>query len=82
MKERRIGAPLVLVILATARIYGHSAGSQFVHRFLMTRPDAPVERAVAANAGWYTLPDDECRLAVRTGRFALMAPRAAEILAR
>ena len=33
------------------RIYGHSAGSQFVHRFLMTRPDAPVERAVAANAG-------------------------------
>lgn len=42
----------------TFRIYGHSAGSQFVHRLLMTRPDAPVERAVAANAGWYTMPDE------------------------
>ena len=43
----------------TFRIFGHSAGSQFVHRLLMTRPDAPVERVVAANAGWYTLPDDD-----------------------
>lgn len=42
----------------TFRIYGHSAGSQFVHRLLMTRPDAPVERALAANAGWYTMPDE------------------------
>ncbi len=43
----------------TFRIFGHSAGSQFVHRLLMTRPGAPVERVVAANAGWYTLPDDD-----------------------
>lgn len=42
----------------TFRIFGHSAGSQFVHRLLMTRPDAPVERVVAANAGWYTMPDE------------------------
>ena len=42
----------------TFRIFGHSAGSQFVHRLLMTRPDAPIERVVAANAGWYTMPDE------------------------
>ena len=46
---------------AAFRIYGHSAGSQFVHRLLMTRPDAPVERAVAANAGWYTMPAEDVR---------------------
>jgi len=39
------------------RIYGHSAGAQFVQRFLYFVPHARIERAVAANAGWYMLPD-------------------------
>ncbi len=38
-------------------LYGHSAGSQFVHRFLLHVPEARVSRVVAANAGWYTVPD-------------------------
>lgn len=37
-------------------IYGHSAGSQFVHRMLQMMPGARIEQAVAANAGWYTIP--------------------------
>jgi poly(3-hydroxybutyrate) depolymerase len=37
-------------------LYGHSAGAQFIHRFVLFMPEARYERAVAANAGWYTLP--------------------------
>ena len=35
-------------------IYGHSAGAQFVHRYLLMSDNPSVNRAVAANAGWYT----------------------------
>ncbi len=38
-------------------IYGHSAGAQFVQRFLYFVPDARISHVVAANAGWYMLPD-------------------------
>ncbi len=50
--RRRSGAGV-----STYYLFGHSAGAQFVHRFVLTQPDARLEAAVAANAGWYTLPD-------------------------
>ncbi|MFO7574344.1 MAG: hypothetical protein R6W67_04240 [Bacteroidales bacterium] len=39
-------------------IFGHSAGGQFVHRFLQFYESPYLDKAVAANAGWYTFPDE------------------------
>ena len=41
---------------ATYSIYGHSAGAQFVHRMAMFADKPRFDAAIAANAGWYTLP--------------------------
>lgn len=37
-------------------LFGHSAGAQFVHRMVFFAPSPHMERAISANAGWYTLP--------------------------
>lgn len=39
-------------------IQGHSGGAQFVHRLVLMVPEARIETAVPANAGWYLLPDE------------------------
>lgn len=41
----------------TYNMFGHSGGGQFVHRFVLIKPDARYDKAVAANSGWYTVPD-------------------------
>lgn len=43
----------------TYDMFGHSAGGQFVHRYLLMNPEARVGKAVAANPGNYTYPDDK-----------------------
>ena len=41
----------------TYDMWGHSAGAQFVHRYVTFMPDAHIGKAVACNSGWYTMPD-------------------------
>ena len=37
--------------------FGHSAGGQILHRLALLLPDSRIDRIVAANSGFYTLPD-------------------------
>jgi pimeloyl-ACP methyl ester carboxylesterase len=39
------------------QIFGHSAGGQFAHRFVMYKPNARYDKVVASASGWYTVPD-------------------------
>ncbi len=39
------------------RIFGHSAGAQFVHRMLFLLPGNRASQAIVANAGWYMMPE-------------------------
>ncbi|QJR12269.1 hypothetical protein DSM104443_03354 [Usitatibacter rugosus] len=38
------------------RLFGHSAGGQFVHRLMAVEPHDAFEAVAPANSGWYTLP--------------------------
>lgn len=38
-------------------LFGHSAGGQILHRLALFHPETRAERIVAANSGFYTLPD-------------------------
>jgi len=39
-------------------IFGHSAGAQFVHRMVMLMPESRIGTAIAANSGFYSLPNE------------------------
>ena len=43
-------------------VFGHSAGGQILHRLALFYPSSRAERIVAANAGFYTLPNLDRRL--------------------
>jgi len=48
--------PMTPITRSTYSIFGHSAGAQFVHRWLTLYNPDRVEAAVSANAGAYMLP--------------------------
>lgn len=43
-------------------VFGHSAGGQILHRQVLLHPESEADRIVAANAGFYTMPDLEAEL--------------------
>lgn len=55
----------------TFSIFGHSAGAQFVHRYLTFTGGPALDIAIAANAGWYTLPTDAERFPYGIARTGL-----------
>jgi hypothetical protein len=40
-------------------MFGHGAGAQFIQRYVLHTGCRMIDRAVAANPGWYMLPDNE-----------------------
>lgn len=42
---------------ADYRLFGHSAGAQFAHRLHVLLPDHRASVVIAANAGWYLMPE-------------------------
>lgn len=43
-------------------IFGHSAGGQILHRLAIFHPSSKANRIIAANSGFYTLPDLNTKL--------------------
>ncbi|WP_110954500.1 alpha/beta hydrolase [Anaerosinus massiliensis] len=60
--------PVINHVIAEARIrsgatgnnvavFGHSAGAQLVHRYVLFGGQTQAKRIISANAGWYSMPD-------------------------
>ncbi|MEO1019421.1 MAG: hypothetical protein AAFY56_17270 [Pseudomonadota bacterium] len=43
--------------LSHVDLFGHSAGAQLLHRHVLFAPVLGYDRLIAANAGWYTVPN-------------------------
>ena len=63
---------------ADYRIFGHSAGGQFVHRMLLFLPDNRASIMVSANPGWYTMPEWRKQDAKDPFPFSLVGARVGE----
>lgn len=70
-----------LTTRATAHLFGHSAGGQFVHRLLATQGAGPFGPIAIGNPGWYTLPDLDLPYPAGLGGLGLAAADLAAFLA-
>ena len=64
------------------RLFGHSAGGQFVHRLLTFLPDCRAEATVVANCGCYTLLDEGERFPYGLGGMPIDSEAVARLLGR
>jgi poly(3-hydroxybutyrate) depolymerase len=60
------------------RIFGHSAGGQFVQRMALFLPENRASVMVAANPGWYTMPEWRKEKAGEPFPYSLAGSRAGE----
>jgi predicted esterase len=63
-------------------LYGHSAGAQFVHRYLLLTHAPRVSRLIVANAGWYSMPRWDVRFPYGLGGTAASEAEVAAALGR
>lgn len=63
---------------AEYRIFGHSAGGQFVQRMAFLRSDNRASVMVAANPGWYTFPEWRKDKGAEAFPYSLLNSRAGE----
>jgi pimeloyl-ACP methyl ester carboxylesterase len=59
-------------------IFGHSAGGQFVQRMALFRPDNRATVMVAANPGWYAMPEWRSEKARDSYPYSLVGSKAGE----
>ncbi|WP_321333912.1 M14 family metallopeptidase [uncultured Bacteroides sp.] len=58
----------------TYMIYGHSAGGQFVQRFMLFYDSPYVEKAIIGSPGWYTYPDTTLDFSYGVGNIPYITP--------
>ena len=49
-------------------LYAHSAGAQLIHRYVLLSGPSKADLIIAANSGWYTLPDKDVDFSYGLGR--------------
>ena len=56
----------------TYSMFGHSAGAQFTHRYMLLSMDSRISNSVIANAGWYTfITNDEFPYGVKNSPISI-----------